>query len=75
MLSGLRNINFDDMTDIAPVALMLIAMPISSSIGHAIGIGLITYTFIKLLTGKAKEVSVLTYILSVIFLVKFFVAI
>jgi AGZA family xanthine/uracil permease-like MFS transporter len=63
------------MTDIAPVALMLIAMPISASIGHAIGIGLITYTFIKLLTGKAKEVSVLTYILSVIFLVKFFVAI
>ncbi len=74
MLSGLRNINFDDMTDIAPVALMLIAMPISSSIGHAIGIGLITFTFIKLLTGKAKEVSVLTYILSLIFIVKFFVA-
>ena len=74
MLSGLRNINFDDMTDIAPVALMLIAMPISGSIGHAIGIGLITYTCIKVLTGKAKEVSVLTYILSVIFLVKFFVA-
>ena len=75
MLSGLRNINFDDMTDIAPVALMLIAMPISSSIGHAIGIGLITYTFIKLLTGKAKEVSVLTYILSLIFIVKFFLPI
>ena len=74
MLSGLRNINFDDMTDIAPVALMLIAMPISGSIGHAIGIGLITYTCIKVLTGKAKEVSVLTYILSVIFLVKFFIA-
>jgi AGZA family xanthine/uracil permease-like MFS transporter len=74
MLSGLRNINFDDMTDIAPVALMLIAMPISASIGHAIGIGLITYTCIKVLTGKAKEVSVLTYILSVIFLVKFFIA-
>ena len=75
MLSGLRNINFDDITDIAPVALMLIAMPISSSIGHAIGIGLITHVFIKLLTGKAKEVSALTYILSLIFLVKFFLAI
>ncbi len=75
MLSGLRNINFDDITDIAPVALMLIAMPISSSIGHAIGIGLITYTCIKVLTGKAKDVSVLTYILSLIFIVKFFLPI
>ena len=57
------------------VAIMLIAMPISSSIGHAIGLGLISYTVIKVFTGKAKEVSVLTYILSLIFLLKFFLAI
>ena len=74
MIMGLRNINFDDITIVAPVAIMLIAMPISGSIGHAIGIGLITYTIIKLFTGKAKDVSVLTYILSLIFIVKFFVA-
>ena len=53
---------------------MLIAMPISSSIGHGIGLALIAYSFIKLCTGKAKEVSVLTYILSLLFIVKFFVA-
>ena len=51
---------------------MLIAMPVSGSIGHAIGIGLISHTVIRLFTGKAREVSVLTYVLSVIFLVKFF---
>ena len=56
-----------------PVAVMLLAMPISGSIGHGIGLALICYTVIKLLTGKAKEVSVLTYILSVIFIVKFFI--
>lgn len=72
MLSGLRNIPFDDMSVVAPVALMLIAMPISGSIGHAIGIGLITYTVIKVFTGKAKEVSVLTYVISALFLIKFF---
>ena len=54
------------------MALMLIAMPVSGSIGHAIGIGLITYTIIKVFTGKAKDVSVLTYVLSAIFLIKFF---
>ena len=54
---------------------MLLAMPVSSSIGHGIGLALITYTVIKLFTGKFKEVSVLTYILSLIFLVKFFLAV
>lgn len=72
MLTGLKNVHFDDMCETVPVALMLIAMPISGSIGHAIGIGLITYTIIKVFTGKAKDVSVLTYVLSAIFLVKFF---
>ena len=72
MLTGLKNVHFDDMCETVPVALMLIAMPISGSIGHAIGIGLITYTIIKVFTGKAKDVSVLTYVLSAIFLIKFF---
>ncbi len=75
MITGLKNIDFGDISQSAPVALMLIAMPVSGSIGHAIGIGLITYTVIKLFTGKAKDVSVLTYILSLIFLVKFFWAV
>lgn len=72
MITGLKNIDFNDICQSVPVALMLIAMPISGSIGHAIGIGLISYTVIKLFTGKAKDVSVVTYILSAIFLIKFF---
>ena len=73
MVAGLKNVNFDDICQSVPVALMMIAMPISGSIGHAIGIGLITYTVIKVFTGKAKDVSVLTYVLSLIFLLKFFI--
>ena len=72
MLMGLKNVNFDDMDQMVPVALMLIGMPISGSIGHAIGLGLISYTVIKVFSGKAKEVSVLTYVISALFLIKFF---
>ena len=72
MLMGLKNVNFDDMDQMVPVALMLIAMPISGSIGHAIGLGLISYTVIKVFSGKAKDVSVLTYVISALFLIKFF---
>ena len=72
MLSNLKKIDFDDMTQLLPVAIMLIAMPISGSIGHGIGLALISYTVIKVCSGKAKDVSVLTYVLSAIFLLKFF---
>ena len=75
MLQGLKRVDFDDMDQMVPVALMLIGMPISGSIGHAIGIGLISYTIIKVFGGKAKEVSVLTYAISLLFLVKFFLAV
>ena len=54
---------------------MLLAMPISGSIGHGIGLALISYTVIKVTTGKFKDVSLLTYILSLIFILKFFVAV
>ena len=75
MLMGLKNVNFEDMDQMVPVSLMLIGMPISGSIGHAIGIGLISYTIIKVFGGKAKEVSLLTYAISILFLVKFFLAV
>ena len=74
MLANLKDIDFTDISQLLPVGIMLLAMPISGSIGHGIGLALISYTLIKVLTGKFKEVSVLTYILSLIFLVKFFLA-
>ena len=75
MLSGLKNIEMDDISIAAPVFIMLLAVPISGSIGHGIGLGLISYSVIKVFTGKAKDVSVLTAVISLIFLVKFFLAV
>ena len=72
MLQGLKNVDFGDMDQMVPVSLMLIGMPISGSIGHAIGLGMISYTVIKLFSGKGREVSVLTYVISALFLIKFF---
>ncbi|MDO4522376.1 MAG: NCS2 family permease [Eubacteriales bacterium] len=75
MLGGLKNIDFTQIDQVLPLALMLIAMPISGSIGHGIGLGLISYSVLKVFTGKAKDVSALTYIISLIFLVKFFLVV
>ncbi|SET07507.1 MULTISPECIES: NCS2 family permease [unclassified Pseudobutyrivibrio] len=75
MMTGLKKVNFDDLSVCVPVTIMLIAMPISGSIGHGIGLAMISYTVIKVFTGKAKEVSALTYVISVLFLIKFFLAV
>jgi len=75
MLMGLNKVDFNDMDQILPVGLMLIGMPVSGSIGHAIGLGLISYTIIKVFSGKAKEVSPLTYVISALFLLKFFLVV
>ena len=72
MLQGLQNVDFNDIDQIVPVFIMLLAMPISGSIGHGIGLAMICYTVIKVFSGKGKEVSALTYVISALFLVKFF---
>ena len=72
MIKGLKDLDFDDMDQILPAALMLIAMPISGSVGHGIGLGMISYTAIKLFSGRGREVSPLTYGIAALFLVKFF---
>ena len=75
MISGLRNLDFRDATQMVPAALMLITVPISSSIGNAIGIAMIAFTVIKFFTGRAKEVHWLTYVISLIFVLKFFLVV
>ena len=72
MLQGLSKVDFHDLDQFVPVVIMLLAMPISGSIGHGIGLAMILFTLIKLFSGKAKEVSILTYIISVLFIIKFF---
>lgn len=72
MLEGLQNVDFRDLDQVVPVFIMLLAMPISGSIGHAIGLAMIAYTIIKVFSGEAKNVSALTYVIAALFLVKFF---
>ena len=75
MLTGLKKVDFEDISQSLPAALMLIAMPISGSIGHGIGLGMIAYCVIKVFTGKARDVSALTFGIAALFLVKFFLVV
>lgn len=75
MVKGLMKVDWSDYLQAVPVAIMMIFMPVSGSIGHGIGMALILYTVLAVFTGKAKKVSAVTYVLSALFLIKFFVVV
>ncbi|WP_028117263.1 NCS2 family permease [Ferrimonas senticii] len=71
MLSGLQQVEWDDITEAAPVVITTIMMPLTFSIAHGISIGFISYAAIKVLSGKAKDVSPAVAILALLFIAKF----
>lgn len=73
MIGALKELDYTDAANTVPVVVMLIAMPITSSIGSGIGLGLVLYSLIKVCRGQWKDVSWLTMVLSVLFLCKFFI--
>ncbi len=73
MLSYFKKINFKNIIETIPIALMIIITLITTDIGSGIGIALIFYSSIMLASGRAKQISLLTYILSVLFIIKFFI--
>ena len=68
MINGISNLDFDDITELAPAFITMVAMPLTYSISEGIALGFITYVGVKLLTGKHKDISLLTGILSLVFL-------
>lgn len=72
MITGLKDLNFDDMTELFPAFLTIAMMPFTASIANGIAFGLISYTIIKLCTGKIKEIKVLTGVLAALFIIRFF---
>ena len=73
MLTSVTKIDFDDLTEAIPAFIAIIAMPFLYSISEGIALGVISYVIINLVTGKAKEknISVLMYILAVLFILKY----
>jgi AGZA family xanthine/uracil permease-like MFS transporter len=70
MMSPILKINFDDFTDAIPAFLTIIVMPLSYSIAEGLVFGVISYVLLKALTGKAKDVHLMMYIVAVLFIAK-----
>lgn len=71
MARGLTEVDWEDVTDYAPAVMTAIAMPLTYSIAHGIAVGFITYTGIKILAGRWRDVGPVVAVLAGLFLVKF----
>ncbi len=70
MISSVVKINFEDMTEGLPAFLTMVFMPFTYSIAEGIVFGILSFTFLKLFSGKHKELTLTMYIVTLLFLVK-----
>jgi AGZA family xanthine/uracil permease-like MFS transporter len=71
MARGLADIAWDDMTEAVPAVVTALAMPLTFSIAHGISFGFITFAGIKLLSGKARDISPTVALLAAAFVLKY----
>ena len=74
MLTEIKHISFDDYTDVIPVFLTIILMPLTYSIAQGLAFGFLSYTILKLATGKHKQVHWIMYFISIAFIIHFIIS-
>lgn len=71
MMTPVKNINFDDFTESIPAFLTIVMMPLTYSISEGILFGVLSFVLLKVLSGKFRDISIVTIILAVLFMLKF----
>ena len=74
MMMSLRDVNYDDWTELVPSLLGFFMMPLAYSIATGIEFAIVSYVIIKILTGRYKDISLLMVCLSILFIAKEFLA-
>jgi AGZA family xanthine/uracil permease-like MFS transporter len=71
MLDSVLKIDLSDISETLPAFITMIMMVLTYSIADGICMGMLCYVFVKLLTGKFKDISITLYLLAILFIVKF----
>jgi len=70
MITPVKDIDFEDVTEAVPAFLCIIMMIVTYSISDGIMFGILSYTILKLVTGKTKQISGMTWVVFGLFLLK-----
>jgi len=71
MLRDLVDVDWSDTTESVPAAITALVIPFTYSIAHGIAFGFITYAGLKLLTGQARQVKPVVWVIAALFLFKY----
>jgi AGZA family xanthine/uracil permease-like MFS transporter len=71
MMKCVTRIDWEDLTEAVPAFLSIAIMPLTVSITEGISFGFISYSLLKLVTGKGKQVHWLIYVFSVLFIIRY----
>ena len=71
MLRPILQIDFKDQTELMPCFVTIVMMPFTASISEGIVLGLLAWVFVKIFTGRYREVSITMYVLAILFIVKY----
>ena len=71
MIEPIKKIPFNEFTESIPAFICIIMMPLTYSISHGILLGMISYVAINILCGKFKNITIMMYILAVLFVLKY----
>ena len=71
MFSGIKLIDWSDITDVIPALLTVISIPLTFSIADGIGIGFVSLLLIKLFTGRHNDLNLGIIFIGLLFILKF----
>ena len=72
MLRELLELDWNDVTEVVPAVMTALGMPFTYSVANGVAFGFISYAALKLLTGRARSVPVMVWIIAAVFIFKFY---
>jgi len=71
MTQSIAQIDWRDFSEAVPAFITMLATPLTFSIATGLSLGLISYTVVKIAAGKLREVNVLVWILTLLFILRY----
>ncbi|MEE4240359.1 MAG: NCS2 family permease [Desulfopila sp.] len=73
MIASIASVDWQDLTESAPVVVTAVMMPLTYSIADGIAIGFITYTLVKLFSGRGSDINISVSVVAVLALLKYII--
>ena len=71
MTQSIAHVDWADFSEAVPAFITMLATPLTFSIATGLSLGLISYTVVKIAAGKIREINVLVWILTVLFILRY----